>query len=67
MHISDLIKKFQNIGIYIISLLLSYQLGLKSVGIKPKSLLIIRLDSIGDYVLFRNFLEVLKKSSRFTG
>ena len=28
---------------------------------KSKSLIIFRHDGIGDYVLFRNFLEVLKK------
>ena len=34
---------------------------------KSKSLIIFRNDGIGDYVLFRNFLEVLKKSPRFAG
>jgi len=33
--------------------------------IKPKSLLLIRLDAIGDYVLFRNFIELLKKSEKY--
>ncbi|RZD17772.1 MAG: lipopolysaccharide heptosyltransferase family protein [Candidatus Acididesulfobacter diazotrophicus] len=32
---------------------------------KSKSLIIFRHDGIGDYVLFRNFFEVLKKSPRF--
>ena len=62
MNIRNLIKKIQNMGVYIISLLLSNLLNLKKVKIQPKSLLIIRLDSIGDYVLFRNFLEILKKA-----
>ena len=31
-----------------------------SKKIKPKSLLLVRLDGIGDYVLFRNFIEILK-------
>ncbi len=31
----------------------------------PKTLLIIRIDGIGDYILFRNFLEALKNSPRF--
>lgn len=30
-----------------------------------KRLIILRLDAIGDYVLFRNFIEVLKKSHEF--
>ncbi len=34
---------------------------------QEKRLIIFRHDGIGDYVLFRNFLEVLKKSPRFAG
>jgi len=33
--------------------------------IKLKTLLVIRLDEIGDYILFRNFLETLAKSERY--
>ena len=33
--------------------------------IKPKSLLLIRLDAIGDYILFRNFIEELKKDEKY--
>ncbi len=33
----------------------------------PNSLLLIRLDAIGDYVLFRNFIQVINESSRFKG
>lgn len=33
--------------------------------ISSKSLLLIRLDAIGDYVLFRNFIEILKKSEQY--
>lgn len=36
-----------------------------SKEIMPKSLLLIRLDAIGDYVLFRNFIEVLKQSDKY--
>ncbi len=34
---------------------------------QEKRVIIFRHDGIGDYVLFRNFLEVLKKSPRFAG
>ena len=34
---------------------------------QEKHVIIFRHDGIGDYVLFRNFLEVLKKSPRFAG
>lgn len=37
----------------------------RSKEIKPKSILLIRLDGIGDYVLFRNFIEVLKKNNKY--
>ncbi len=33
--------------------------------IKQKSLMLIRLDAIGDYILFRNYIEVLKKSEKY--
>ncbi|MDD3597006.1 glycosyltransferase family 9 protein [Sulfuricurvum sp.] len=36
-----------------------------SKEIKPRSILLIRLDAIGDYVLFRNYIEVLKKSEKY--
>ena len=38
-----------------------------SKEIKTKSLLLIRIDAIGDYVLFRNFIEVLRKSNKYKG
>lgn len=36
-----------------------------SQKIKPKSLLLIRLDAIGDYVMFRNFIKELKESQKY--
>lgn len=36
-----------------------------SKEIKPKSILLLRLDAIGDYVLFRNFIEILKNDERY--
>ena len=36
-----------------------------SKEIKRKSLLLVRLDAIGDYVLFRNFIKLLKKSQKY--
>jgi len=32
---------------------------------RNKTLLLIRLDAIGDYVLFRNFIEILQKSTKY--
>lgn len=36
-----------------------------SKTIQPKSILLIRLDAIGDYILFRNFIEILKTSDKY--
>ena len=38
---------------------------LPNVKIKEKTLLIIRVDLIGDYILFRNFIELILKSEKF--
>ena len=48
------------IAYFIINLLIR-----PSKKINPKSLVLIRLDAIGDYILFRNFIEILKKSSKY--
>lgn len=36
-------------------------------GIVPKTLLLVHLDAIGDYVVFRNFLGAIRQSSKFQG
>ena len=36
-----------------------------SKEIQTKSLLIIKLDAIGDYIIFRNFLEITKNSDKY--
>ena len=36
-----------------------------SKEITHKSLVLIRLDAIGDYILFRNFIEIIKKSEKY--
>jgi ADP-heptose:LPS heptosyltransferase len=37
----------------------------KYKNIRLNTLLIVRLDGIGDYILFRNFIEILKKSKKY--
>lgn len=54
----------------LIRLILFYFISLishRKSEIVPKTLLLVRLDAIGDYVLFRNFIEILKKSERYKG
>lgn len=38
----------------------------RSQNSSMKTLLLTRLDSIGDYILFRNYIEALKRSQRFS-
>lgn len=58
--ISKLKTALKLIIYYLIDLLIK-----PSKEIKPKSLLLIRLDAIGDYILFRNYIEVLKKNEKY--
>jgi len=44
---------------------LNILISFKTQNINPKSLLIIRLDSIGDYVLVRNYFLALKQSNKY--
>lgn len=37
----------------------------KSFFVRKNTLLILRTDAIGDYILFRNFIKILKESERF--
>ena len=61
MNIFIKIKNLINyLGFLLIDLLLK---GNKNVT--PKSLLLIRLDAIGDYVLFRNFLKIIRESEKY--
>ena len=61
-------KLFNKLFIYLLVDILIYLRNfLRGVFIPEKRLIIFRHDGIGDYVLFRNFLEVLKKSPRFAG
>jgi len=47
--------------------LVDYLASKKRCATKPGTLLVVKLDAIGDYVLFRNFLAEIKKSSLFKG
>jgi ADP-heptose:LPS heptosyltransferase len=44
---------------------LQFRIGNK-IGKNTKQILLIRLDAIGDYILFRNFIEVLKRNSKYS-
>lgn len=55
--------KIKNLVNYLGFIFVSFFIGRKKIV--PNSLLLIRLDAIGDYVLFRNFIKILKESSKY--
>lgn len=57
--------KILNLFNYLLFLFVQFFLKFIRVEIKEKTLLIIRIDAIGDYILFRNYLGELKKSKKF--
>ncbi len=56
--------KLRNLSNYFIYLLIDLFLP-ASIETKSNTLLIIRLDAIGDYLLFRNFLSAIKSSKKY--
>ncbi len=57
-----LLRNFLN---FLIFLIINLFIGLKKIKITPKTILLLRLDSIGDYVLFRNFIRILKEDKNY--
>lgn len=53
--------------IFIVHLMLFAILKLRFVQKQKNTLLLVRLDKIGDYILFRNFIEVIAKSNKYKG
>ncbi|MBN1975118.1 MAG: glycosyltransferase family 9 protein [Sedimentisphaerales bacterium] len=49
----------------ILSMIVDYFTISKPLVINNKTLLIVKIDGIGDYILFRNYLEVIRKSEQF--
>ncbi|MFZ0456229.1 MAG: glycosyltransferase family 9 protein [Ignavibacteriaceae bacterium] len=58
-------KKIINLFNFLVFLILLPFINNKKIKPLPDSILIIRLDAIGDYVLFRNFIRILKESSKY--
>jgi ADP-heptose:LPS heptosyltransferase len=66
MDWKTLARKIKNLHLLTLSSFINLIL-FPSKRIREKSILLIRLDAIGDYVLFRNFIEILKKHPRYSG
>lgn len=46
-------------------LFIDFWVAKENKNIRSNTLLLVRLDAIGDYVLFRNFIEIFKKSKKY--
>ncbi len=57
--------KIKNLFNFLIFLIILPFINIKKVKTLPDSMLIIRMDAIGDYILFRNFISLLKDSSEY--
>ena len=55
----------ENKIIFVVHLLLFAILKFRFVSKQKNTLLLVRLDKIGDYILFRNFIEVVAKSNKY--
>ncbi|MHB1685935.1 MAG: glycosyltransferase family 9 protein [Ignavibacteriaceae bacterium] len=53
----------KNLANFLVYLIIDFLICLKKVPVSDNTLLLIRLDSIGDYVLFRNFIEIVRTSN----
>lgn len=59
------ITKILNLLIYLTGRIFIFFIHLKSGRENKDTLLIIKLDAIGDYVLFRNFLEIIRSDEKY--
>lgn len=60
-----MIIKLKNLINYLLFLLISPFIKNNKIAPVPGTMLVIRLDAIGDYVLFRNFLKSIKESQQY--
>ena len=59
------VKKLLNLFNYVWLNILLFFAKRGKPEIKSKTLLLIRLDSIGDYILFRNFIQIIKTDNKY--
>lgn len=57
--------KLTNLVVYIISYIISLLLRTHKRKIISGTLLLVRLDAIGDYILFRNYLKIIRASEKY--
>jgi len=57
--------KFVNIYRFMIFMIIDFVISFKSFETNTDTLLLIRLDAIGDYILVRNFIQHIKQSKKY--
>ena len=60
-----MIIKLKNLINYFLFLIISSFIKNKKAAYAPGTMLVIRLDAIGDYILFRNFIRVVKEDEKY--
>lgn len=60
------VKKLNNLINYIETYIIEKIIGCQKNETVPNTLLMVKVDAIGDYVLFRNFLQAVKESKTFS-
>jgi len=63
--LKSIFVKLSNLVSFVCALFIFMLLKIRKNKINKKTLLVIRLDAIGDYVLFRNFLQVIRESEKY--
>lgn len=61
----DILSAGRKLAKFTVLNLVDFLASQKATAPEPKTLLLVRLDAIGDYVLFRNFLEIIRNSHRY--
>lgn len=65
MNFNLILIKFLNIFRFLIYFVLDFLISLRKQTINSNTLLLIRLDSIGDYLLLRNYFQFIRNSDKY--
>ncbi len=58
--------KIKNFLVFLSNLLIDFLIKRKNILRQPKTLLLVKLDEIGDFILFHNFISFIRQSKKFS-
>ncbi|WP_298439775.1 glycosyltransferase family 9 protein [Geobacter sp.] len=61
----SIFRRFKRLLIFLVVTLIDFAARSGKLETREKTLLLVRVDLIGDYVVFRNFIEVIKNSRKY--